>query len=99
MSRVVPVILDRRARTSDGVQHDGKPPRTLRSFELLDPGNLRSQNAVVEEQERAQGLVLGGGAHVPLRREVREECGDFRLSHRIGVPLSVVQDALSVREL
>src|SRR5512147_531365 len=51
-----------------------RPPR-LRTCgdDVLQVGQLATERLLQEEEERAEGLVLGGGAHSDSRGEVREE--------------------------
>ncbi len=46
----------------------------------------------VEEEERREGLVLGGGRDAAVRRERGQERVDLRLAHRVGVALAVEED-------
>ena len=57
-----------------GVRTRGNTDRTLsRGRTLLETGNLAfPQDLAVQEEKRAEGLVLGGRGDVPLRREARE---------------------------
>ena len=59
---------------------------------VIDPGQRPSQDDLVEEQQGAEGLVLGRGGHVPLHRQVRQERDDFRLAHLQRMPLAVEED-------
>jgi len=46
----------------------------------------------IEEEERAEGLVLGGSRDMLLCGEVREKSLDFRGAHFGGVALAVKED-------
>lgn len=61
-------------------EDDRKPCRPPSPHEAVEPSELDSQYFAVEEEDRAQGLVLRRRADVPLDREMREERGDLRLS-------------------
>jgi hypothetical protein len=50
------------------------------------------EDVAVEEEERAQRLVLGAGAHSPPDGEIREKRDDLLWAHVLGMALSVVED-------
>ena len=56
------------------------------SFELM-PENLS-----IQEEEGGERLVLRGGRHVAIDREVRKELDDLDRPHVIGVSNTVVVD-------
>jgi hypothetical protein len=47
-------------------QHHGKPLRTLRPNQALQPVELHAENVAVKEHERAEGLILRGRGDVTL---------------------------------
>ena len=68
-------------------QHDGQPHRTFGVDEIAEPGELSTENHLVEEQQRREGLVLGRSAHLPRVGEARKERGDLGLCKRVGMTL------------
>src|SRR5205823_12261149 len=50
------------------------------------------EHLTVEEEQRAQRLVLGGGGHVALDRQGGEEARDLGRAHRGRVALAVEED-------
>ena len=58
----------------------------------LDPCQRLSQDDLVEEEQGAEGLVLGGGGQVLLDRQMGQEGDDFGLGHLEGMPLAMEQD-------
>ena len=57
-----------------------------------DGGQVYLEHLVVEEQDGAEGLVLGGGRDVFIHGQVGEEGFDFGVAHRFGVAFVVEQD-------
>jgi hypothetical protein len=49
--------------------------------DFVEPGQLLTQHLAIEEQQRRLRLVLRGGGHVALGREVREEGADLGQLH------------------
>jgi hypothetical protein len=50
-------------------EHDGQAGRTLRSDDVVEPGELLFEDVAIEEENRAQGLVLGRRRDVPVDDE------------------------------
>ncbi len=73
-------------------QDNGKPPGALCAHKVIEPRNPLIQHLAVEEQKRAQRLVLGGGRHFSLDGERREKLRDLRGAHLDGMALAVEQD-------
>jgi hypothetical protein len=46
----------------------------------------------VEEEERREGLVLGGGRDAAVRRERGQEGVDLGFAHFVGMPFAVEDD-------
>jgi hypothetical protein len=57
-------------------QHRGEVMGTLGPLEADQRGDVEPEDAPVQEDKGAEGLVLGGGRRVPLDGEVVEEGGD-----------------------
>ena len=53
---------------------------------------LLAEDLAIEEEQRAEGLVLRGGGDVALDGQVGEERLDLRAAHIFGVALAVEQD-------
>jgi hypothetical protein len=48
-------------------QHDGEAFRALGPNHAVEPGQVLMQDVAIEEEERAQRLVLGGGGNLARR--------------------------------
>jgi len=82
--------------------HDDGPGLLLgqdggQPFGLLGPNGIHGaqfhfKHLTVEEQQGAEGLVLGGGGDVLLHGQVGEKGLNFRDSHLLWVSLAVEQD-------
>ena len=73
-------------------EYHGEPHGALRAHDAVQPRQIDLQHLLVEEQEGAQGLVLGRGGDLPIDRERREELRDFRGAHLGGGALVVEDD-------
>jgi hypothetical protein len=56
---------------------DWKALRAFGAYGVVEPGQGDVEHVAVEEQERAQRLVLRGGRDATLHRQRAEECGDL----------------------
>jgi hypothetical protein len=74
-------------------QDDGEVFRSLGPDHVIEPGQVLVQDVAVEEQERAQRLVLGGGGNLALDGEGAEEARDLGGAHLGGMALVVDEDA------
>jgi hypothetical protein len=70
-------------------------PGVLQAFQ---GGHLQLEDAPVQEDEGAEGLVLGGGRDAVLHGEVVQECGRLRRAHSPGVVACVETDEQRVLE-
>ena len=73
-------------------EDDGEAVGEAGAGDLLEPGELAAEDLAIEEEKRAEGLVLGGGADVPVRGEVAEVARDLRGAEAVGVALAVEED-------
>lgn len=73
-------------------EDDRKPGRPPGSHQAVEPFELDPQHLAVEKQDRAQGLVLGRRADVPLDGEMREKGGGLRLGQLPGMAHPVEPD-------
>jgi hypothetical protein len=73
-------------------EHHRQAPRGARPHHLVQALELAAQQHAVEEEQRAQRLVLRRGAHVPGLRQVREERHHLGCAHLVGMALAVEQD-------
>jgi hypothetical protein len=80
--------LDHGANLLTG-EDDGQARRTLGAHDLVEPGKLDAQHLSIEEQERAQRLVLRRGGHVALDCERAEKTRDLRPAHLDRMSLAV----------
>ena len=51
-------------------QNDGQALRSFRAFDALEPRQLDAENLLVEEEQRALGLILGRAGYVARNSEV-----------------------------
>jgi hypothetical protein len=71
-------------------EHRGNAPRASGAHRLLDAWKVDPQHLAIQEQQRAERLVLGGRGYVALHGEPGEERLNFTRPHLARVPLSVV---------
>jgi hypothetical protein len=72
------------------VEDHRKPPRAVGADDG-QPVERPAEYGGVQEQERGEGLVLGGRGHVPADGQVGEVGVRLRLGHLARVPLAVEQ--------
>jgi hypothetical protein len=82
-------------------EDDRQALRALRAHDAIEPGQVGLQHVPVQEQEGAQGLVLGRGGHPAVDRQRGEEAGDLRSPHLRGMALGVEEEdvALDPRDI
>jgi hypothetical protein len=73
-------------------EHDRHPGRPLGPLDALHVRQFDAQHLEVEEEERAECLVLRRGGDGAVGGEVREELADLVRAHLCGVALAVVED-------
>src|SRR5947209_81906 len=73
-------------------QNDRHPGRPLRSLDVLEPTNFLLEDFLVEKQQCAQRLVLGGGSNSSVPGKMGQELADFVLRHFLRMALSVKQN-------
>jgi hypothetical protein len=73
-------------------EHRGNTPRALGPHRLLDARQLDLKHLAIQEEKRAERLVLGGRRHVSLDGEPGEECLDLARAHLARVPSAMVDD-------
>ena len=73
-------------------EDNGKPLGSLRVDEVVQPREGLAEHLFVEEQQGAQGLVLGGGGHLAIDGQGRQEPRHLRLAHLGGMALVVKED-------
>ena len=61
---------------------------------MVQPVQRTAEDDLVEEEQRAERLILGGSRHVAMDRQVRQERDHLRLAHLQGMPLVVEQDEI-----
>src|SRR5262249_20331837 len=86
--------LDYRADLIAG-EDDRQARRPLGRDDLIKPRQLDAQHLSIQEQERAQCLVLRRRRHAALDGEGAEESRDLRPPHLQGMPLAVEDDVAS----
>jgi hypothetical protein len=62
-------------------QDDGQMLGPLGSDDIVEPRELDAEHLAIEEEQCAQGLVLGGGRDVLVNRERGQEGGDLGGAH------------------
>ena len=81
-------------------EDDGQPLGALGTHDAVEPGKVDLQHVAVQEQEGAQGLVLGRGRDVAAHGQRGEEAGDLWGAHLGRVALAVEEDvALDPRDV
>jgi len=60
--------------------------------DAVEPGDLLAEHLAVQEQQRAQRLVLRGGRHLSPDGERRQELRHLSRSHLGGMALAVKQN-------
>jgi hypothetical protein len=83
--------LDHRAQLVAG-QDDWQSLRALGTHDAVEPRQVDRQHVTVEEQERAQRLVLGRGGHPALDRERVEDAGDLGSTQLGRMTLAMEED-------
>ena len=73
-------------------KNHGQPDWLPGALHPVQPGQLDGQHLLVEEQQRALGLVLRTGRDVAHRRQVRQERLHLPRAHPGRVPLAVKKD-------
>jgi hypothetical protein len=87
-------VLDARHLGQDGrdltaAEDDGEVLGPLRVDDAGQPGYLAVEDALIQEKQGGQRLVLGRGAHLTLGGEGAEEAGDLGLAELVGMALAV----------
>jgi hypothetical protein len=91
MRRWVPRSWRMTARTSSRVSTTGR--RTVRSaHDVVEPREVLFQHLAVEEEQRAQGLVLGGGGDLAVDGQRGQELRYVGSAHLERVALAVKKD-------
>lgn len=73
-------------------QHGGDPLGPPRPDEPLELARRPAEHLAIQEEERGQGLGLGGRAHSAQLRQVGQEALDLGLAQLVGVAEVVVAD-------
>jgi hypothetical protein len=74
------------------VRHDDRQPaRGLRAHDVLQPRQLQLQYLLVQEQERRQGLVLGGRRNLAGDGQISQERLEFGRAHGPRMPPAMEQ--------
>src|SRR2546428_12373942 len=73
-------------------QDDWQALGALRADDAVEPWEIDLQHVTVQEEQRAQRLVLGRGGHLALDRERAQEPGDLCRAHFDWMALAVEDD-------
>jgi hypothetical protein len=76
-------------------EHDGQAFRPFSAHGLQVELERLCEDVAVQEEQGAEGLVLGGGGAVLVTGEVGKEGFDFYLTHMARVPFAVEEDEAS----
>ena len=71
---------------------DGYVLRAPGADEVVEPGQVLIEHFAVEEQQRPERLILGGGGDPPVDGQRGEELRDLRRPHLGGMALAVEED-------
>ncbi len=71
---------------------DRRAGGTARPLDAFDVRQVCAQHVAVEEQKRAEGLILRGGGDIGLDRQMREELAHLIDSHLRGLTVTVEED-------
>ena len=77
-------------------QENRQPLRALGAHDPVEPGKVDLQHVSVQEQEGAQGLVLGGGGHLAIDRQRGEEACDLLGAHLGRMALGVKEEDVAL---
>jgi len=83
------------SRTSDGANGAWRAWRSrplVQHDVVAEDSQLDTEDLLIQKQQGAAGLVLGGGGDVPGDGQIGEEAVDLGGPHLLGVPLAVKQD-------
>ena len=89
---VAPFQMGQHGAHLGGGEDDRQPGGTFGPFHVVQPTDVLLEHFLVQEQDGAQGLVLGGGGDIAFHSQVGQELLDFPLAHLLGVSLAVEQD-------
>ena len=67
----------------------------LRRFgagDVIQPGQVYIEHLLLKEKQRRLGLILRGGRHLALHRQIAEECLNLCGPHLFGMPLAVEEN-------
>jgi len=73
-------------------ENDWQSLGSLCAHDVVEPRQVDRQHVTIEEQERAQGLVLGGGGDASLDGEGAQEPRDLGRAQLDGMALAVEED-------
>jgi hypothetical protein len=73
-------------------EHDGQPRRPPGANHVVDPRHVDPEDVAIQEEHRAERLVLRGGGHVAVGGECARECGDRLGPELPGMALAMEED-------
>ena len=73
-------------------EHDGQVLCRSGPHDVFEPGQVLMQNVAIQEQERAQRLILGRCGHAPLDGQRAQKLCDLRGAHFGGMALAMKQN-------
>ena len=73
-------------------EHDRQPNRPPGPHHVVEPGHLLLEDLAIQEQQRAQCLILGRCGDVALDGEPAQIPGELGATHLGGMPLLVEED-------
>ena len=69
-------------------EHNGETRRSFGADDVFEARQVDPEDVPVEEQQRAERLILRGRRHAPLHGQARKERGHLRRGHLDRVTLS-----------
>jgi hypothetical protein len=66
--------------------------RLLRPYHLVNPANILLENLLIQKQDGAQCLALGGGSDMANHGQMRQELLNFLYAHVTRMPFAMKED-------
>ena len=73
-------------------EHDRKLRRARNALNVVDEIEFSVEHLLVEKEQRAESLILGGCSDIPFDRQMGEKSGDFLLAHFVRMPLAMKEN-------
>lgn len=76
-------------------QHDGETFGSARPHDPVEPWHVELEDLAIQEEQRAERLILGGRGNPAVHRERRQKAGDLGGAHFSGMTTAVKDDVAS----